>query len=125
MSASTYRGLINNLCKIGRKGETTHHETCFKIIRSDAHQGMDFTEEVEVEWCHSVVVGDAREEVHEDKLPVSFATITRLLVLQRLGLCSAFDNDDRRCSSTRDSWKVEIVSDPPRAKYRLWSQARR
>ena len=41
---------------------------------------MDLPEEVEVKGGHAIIVGDAREEVHEDQLTVALAPVPRLLV---------------------------------------------
>ena len=45
---------------------------------------MDLPEQVEIKRRHPVVIGDAREEVHEDQLTVTLATVTRLRPLSRL-----------------------------------------
>lgn len=60
---------------------------------------MNFTEHVEVEWGHAIIISDPREEVHQDELTVTLATIAGLLV-RRLGFCSALDNNQRRSAVT-------------------------
>ena len=56
---------------------------------------MDLAEEIEIEWAHPIVVGDAGEEIHENQLTVALASIARLLVRSRLLLRAALHNDDR------------------------------
>lgn len=75
---------------------TTHHENSLKIIRGDTHQSLDLSKQVEVQWRHSIVVGDSREEVHEDELRVSLPSVTGLLVFRFAGHAALDDNDRRR-----------------------------
>ena len=81
----------------------THHEANLKEIRGDSHQDVDLPEKIEVEWCHPVVVGDPREEVHQYELAVSLSTVARLLASGGLGLCTALDDNYRGRPASRDS----------------------
>ena len=62
------------------KKNKTDHQTDFKEVRRDTHEDIDFSEKIEIQRGHSVVVGDAGEEVHEDQLTVALATIAGFLV---------------------------------------------
>lgn len=73
----------DNQCK-------TYHQADFKEIGSDAHQNMDLAEEVKVERCHSVIIRDARKEIHEDELAVAFATVAWFFVGRGLFFSAAF-----------------------------------
>ena len=44
----------------------TNHQANFEEVRSNTHKDMDFSEQVEVEGRHPVVVCDTREEIHKD-----------------------------------------------------------
>lgn len=64
---------------------------------------MNLSEQIKIQWGHAVVVRDSREEVHEDKLAITFATIARLFLCRGFLLSSAFDDDDRWSAATSDS----------------------
>ena len=80
--------------------QNTHHQTNFKEIRGYTHQDVDLTEEVEIQGGHAIVIGDTREEVHENELTVSFASITRLLLRGCLNFGSTFYDDDGWCPAS-------------------------
>ena len=63
---------------------------------------MDLPEQVEIKRRHPVVIGDAREEVHEDELTVALATIARLLVRRSFCFCSTLHDDYGGRPSTSD-----------------------
>ena len=56
---------------------------------------MDLPEKVEVKGGHAIIVGDAREEVHEDELRVALAAVAWLLVVQLFLLRAAFHDNER------------------------------
>lgn len=66
---------------------------------------MQFAEEVKVERGHPVVIRDAREEVHQDKLTVAFSSITRFLFSCSFLFRAALDNNNRGCASSRNNYK--------------------
>ena len=79
----------------------TYHQTNFEEVRRDTHENMDFAEKIEVERCHPVVVCDTREEVHEDQLTVTLATVTRLFVGRGLRFSTTlYDNDGGRAATS-------------------------
>ena len=80
----------------------THHETDFKEIRSNTHEDMDLAEEVEVERRHPIVVGDTREEVHEDQLTVALASVAGFLLRSCLRLRPALYDDNSGGPSASD-----------------------
>src|SRR5712671_5239115 len=71
---------------------------------------MDLTKEVKIQWCHPVVIGNMRKEVHENQLTVSFSTIPRLLVCRSFMFRAALYNNDGRCPATGDSYIEYYVS---------------
>jgi hypothetical protein len=84
---------IHQYTKIKRE-MNTHHQADLKEVRRNTHQGVDLPEQVEIKRGHPIVICDAREKVHENKLAISFATVSRLFVAGSLGLRSALDNND-------------------------------
>jgi len=94
-------GLVN---WSGDEATLTYHQTDFEKVRCDAHQNVQFPEKVEIQRRHAIVVGHTREKVHEDELTVSFASVTRLLVLCCLLVRSALDNNDRWRPTASHGW---------------------
>lgn len=80
----------------------THHEANLEEVRRDTHQTLSLSEQVKIKRTHSIVVGNPREEVHQDHLRISFSTIPRLLVF-RFFWWSTFDDDDSWCSMSCDA----------------------
>lgn len=103
---------LENILDIGPNTEMcTYHEAYFKEVWRDSHKDMDLAEKIEVKWRHAIVVGDTREEVHEDKLTVTFASVARLLLFCSLLLCATLDDNDCRCSTSSNGCRVvNIVS---------------
>ncbi len=60
---------------------------------------MDFSEKIEVQGRHPVVVSDTRKEVHEDKLAVTFPSVAGLLPSSCLAFRATFNDDDGGCST--------------------------
>ena len=65
---------------------------------------MNLAEKVEIERRHPVVVGNTREEVHQDELTVSFATITGLLVSCSLSFGTTFHDNNGWGTTTSNSY---------------------
>ena len=67
---------------------------------------MNLAEKVEIERRHPVVVGDAGEEVHQDQLTVTLATVSRLLLGRSFYLRAALDNNYGGRTTTSDGYEV-------------------
>lgn len=66
---------------------------------------MQFSEEVKVERGHAVVIRDAREEVHQNKLTVALSSVSRFLFSCSFLFRAALDNNNSRRASSRNSYK--------------------
>ena len=84
-------------------GKVTYHQTNLEKVRRNTHKYVDLPEEVEIQRCHTIVIRDPGEEVHEDELTVSFSSITWLLLRRGLLLCTALDHDDSGSAASSDS----------------------
>ena len=65
---------------------------------------MNLAKEVKVQRSHAVIIGDTREEIHEDELAITLATVARLLVRSCLCLRSTFHDDDSRSTTACHSY---------------------
>jgi hypothetical protein len=82
----------------------THHQDYFKEIGSYSHEYMNLAKEVKVQRSHAVIIGDTREEIHENELAVTLATVARLLIGGCFRFRSTFDDDDSRGTTTCHSY---------------------
>lgn len=103
VSASTLPITVVRKFSVARRYDSTHHEANFKEIGCDAHQYMNLAEKVEIQRCHSVVIRNARKEIHENQLTVPLATIPGFLVRRSFLFRAALDKYDGRCPATGDS----------------------
>ena len=81
----------------------SYHENDFKKVWRHTHEHVDFTEKIVIQGSHPIVVGNAGEEVHENQLTVTLATIARLLVCPSFVLCATLHDDNGWSPATRDS----------------------
>jgi len=66
---------------------------------------MDLPEQVKIQRAHPVVVGDAREKVHQDELTIPLSSIPGLLLGCGLLFGPTLDNNDRGSLTTSDGCK--------------------
>jgi len=65
---------------------------------------MDLAEKVEIKWRHAIIVGHTGEEIHQNKLTISFPAIARFFIAQCLCICAAFHDNNGRCTTPSYSY---------------------
>lgn len=89
---------------LSESGNLRHHQADFKEIRRHSHQNVYLAEKVIVERRHPVIVCNAREEVHQDKLTIALPAISRFFLSSGLGLRAALDDDDSWRSTSSNGY---------------------
>ena len=97
------------MCFSGYGLTKAYHQTHFKEVRSDTHEDMNLPEEIIIQRRHPIVVRDAGEEIHENELAVTFATVSRLLLCSRFSFGTAFYEDDGRGTATSNGYATRSV----------------